>query len=142
MSKQVDEVEELEDFALLLEEIILAVVFLLLLLARFVYMHSTRPIVLPSETPNHLMLVARTVHLAVYVSMAMIAVTDLMIGGLYWSGIKEGGGMQAILLLHEIAFWTSVNLIVVHVAGAIYHRRLRDGVWSAMAPVWKGKAGE
>lgn len=137
LTKQVDEVEELEDFALLQEEMFFAVIFLLLLLARFVYMHSTRPTVLPSDTPKPMMLLARIVHLGMYVSLAMIAVSGLMIGGLYWSGIKEGELMDSVLLLHEICFWTSVNLIGVHVAGAIYHRLRGDGVWSAMVPVWK-----
>jgi len=140
--KQVDEVEELEDFALLQEEIIFAVVFLLLLFARFIYMHSTRPTVLPSDTPRSMMLLARTVHLAMYISLAMIAVTGLGIGGLYWSGTKEGTLMEAVLILHEIAFWTSVNLIVLHVAGAVYHRRQGDGVWNAMVPVWLERPGK
>lgn len=138
--KQVDEVEELEDFALLREEIIFAIIFLLLLVARFIYMHSTRPTVLPDDTPKRILVLARTVHLAMYASLAMIAFTGLTIGGLYWSGIKEGGLLETVLLLHEIMFWTSVNLIVLHIAGAIYHRNLRDGVWNAMVPFWREKA--
>ena len=142
MNKQVDEVEELENFALLQEEVVLALVFLLLLLARFFYMRSTRPTVLPVDTPERVLLLARIVHLGMYVSLAMIAVSGLVIGGLYWSGIKEGATMEAVLLLHEICFWTSVNLIAVHVAGAVYHRLKGDGVWSAMVPVWKEDAGK
>ena len=142
LSKQVDEVEELENMALLREEIVLAVVFLLLLLARYVYMHSTRPTVLPGDTPKWVQLLAEFVHLGMYLSLAMIAVSGLVIGGLYWSGIKEGTLMGAILLLHEIFFWTSVNLIAVHIAGAVYHRFLGDGVWSSMVPFWKENPGE
>lgn len=139
ISKQVDEVEELENFALLQEEIILAIIFLVLLVARFIYMHSTRPSVLPVETPKNILLMAKVVHLGMYISMALIAVTGLIIGGLYWSGIKDGVLMEIILLSHEIAFWTSINLIGLHIAGAIYHRLQADGVWSAMVPVWVEK---
>lgn len=134
ITKQVDEVEELEDFTLLQEEIAFAVLFLLLLLARFVYMQSSRPTVIPSSTPRSLRLLARIVHLGMYASLALIAVTGLMIGGLYWSGVKTGQLMDALLLGHEVVFWVSINLIALHVIGAIYHRQKDDGIWRSMLP--------
>ncbi len=137
LTKQVDEVEELEDVALLREEVILAVIFLALLLARFVYMRSTRPTALPDDTPKNMMLLAKAVHLGMYISLALIAITGLMIGALYGSGTKEGALLEAVLLAHEICFWTSMNLIFLHIAGAVYHRQLRDGVWNSMLPGWK-----
>jgi cytochrome b561 len=70
-----------------------------------------------------------------YVSLALIGITGLMIGGLYYFGVKEGLVLEAILLLHEITFWISVNLMGLHIAGAIYHRLQKDGVWSAMVPI-------
>ncbi len=139
VSRQVDEVEELEDFALLQEEVLFAIVFLVLLVARFIYMRSTRPTAMPNDMPRNMALVARFVHLGMYVSLAMIAISGLMIGGLYWSGIKEGALMEAVLLSHEVMFWTSINLIGLHTIGAIYHRQKRDGIWDAMVPVWKEK---
>ena len=137
LTKQLDEVDELEDFALLQNEIVFAAVFLILLIARFVYMQSTRPTVLPSDTPKPMKLMARFVHLAMYASLSLIAVSGLVIGGLYWSGIKSGGAMESALFLHEIAVNASYGLIVGHVAAAIYHRRKRDGIWNSMVPVWK-----
>lgn len=137
LTKQVDEVEELENVALLREEVILAIVFLLLLIGRFIYMRSTQPTVLPRETPKYMLLLAKAVHLGMYASLALIAITGLMIGGLYGSGTKSGALLEAVLLSHEIFFWASVNLILLHVAGALYHRYLGDGVWSSMVPVWK-----
>lgn len=134
---QVDEVEELEDFALLIKEVIFAAIFLVLLLARYIYMHSTRSTVMPVDTPVRIAFLARTVHLGMYISLAMIAVSGLMIGGLYWAGTKEGALMEALLLLHEIVFWLCMNLIAVHTVGAVYHRLRCDGVWSAMVPIWK-----
>lgn len=136
ISKQVDEVEELEDFSLLLEEFAFATIFLILLAARFFYMHTTRPTVMPADTPKNLLLLARAVHFGMYASLALIALSGLVIGGLYWSGIKEGALMEAVLLFHEIAFWTSINLIALHILGAIYHRQKRDGIWEAMIPAW------
>jgi len=137
VSKQVDEVEELEDSTLLVEEIIFASIFLILLAARYVYMHKTRPSVMPSDTPRNMLLLAKTVHFGMYASLALIALSGLVIGALYWSGIKEGAFMEAVLLFHEIAFWTSINLIALHIAGAVYHRQKGDGIWNAMMPTWR-----
>lgn len=140
ISKQVDEVEELEDLALLQEEVFFATLFLVLLLGRFIYMRSTRASAMPEDTPRHIALLARIVHLGMYISLAMIAVTGLIIGGLYSSGIKEGVLMEAVLLTHEIMFWTSVNLIALHIVGAIYHRHKGDGIWDSMAPALKERS--
>ena len=79
ITKQIDELDELEDFSLLQNEMIFASVFLALLFARFLYMRLTRPTVLPSDTPRIEMLMAQSVHLGMYTSLAMIAVTGLVI---------------------------------------------------------------
>mgnify|MGYP005662955147 CR=1 FL=1 len=134
---QVDEVEELESFALLMTEVFFAVVFLSLLLFRFVYMRSARAAMPQLDMPKSLILLARVVHLGMYASLALIAITGLIIGGLYYFGVKDGLVLEGILLSHEIFFWTSVNLMGLHIAGAIYHRLKGDGVWSAMVPILK-----
>ena len=134
---QVDEVEELEDAALLVEEVVFAVIFLALLLVRFIYMRAVREGMPELEMPNKLILLARAVHLGMYISLALIALSGLMIGGLYYFGLKDGFVLDTILLLHEMFFWTSVNLMGLHISGAIYHRLQGDGVWSAMVPLWK-----
>ena len=94
------------------------------------------------DMPKKLILLARTVHLGMYVSLALIALTGLIIGSLYYFGVKEGFALQAVLLLHEIFFWVSVNLMGLHIAGAIYHRLKGDGVWSAMVPLLKEKSAQ
>jgi cytochrome b561 len=132
---QVDEVEELESFTLLMTEVSFAIVFLSLLLFRFVYMRSARAAMPQLDMPKSLILLSRIVHLGMYASLALIAITGLIIGGLYYFGVKEGLVLEAILLSHEIFFWTSVNLMGLHIAGAIYHRLQGDGVWSAMVPI-------
>ncbi|MDG1114135.1 MAG: cytochrome b/b6 domain-containing protein [Pseudomonadales bacterium] len=137
---QVDEVEELESFTLLMKEMIFGMVFLSLLLFRFIHMRSARAAMPRLDMPKKLILLARTVHLGMYVSLALIALTGLIIGSLYYFGVKEGFALQAVLLLHEIFFWVSVNLMGLHIAGAIYHRLKGDGVWSAMVPLLKEKS--
>ena len=134
---QVDEVEELENSTRLMKEVLFAITFLSLLLFRFIYMRSARAAMPQLDMPKSLILLARVVHLGMYVSLALIAITGLIIGGLYYFGVKDGLVLEAILLSHEIFFWTSVNLMGLHIAGAIYHRVQGDGVWSAMVPMLK-----
>ena len=134
---QVDEVEELENATLLLEEMIFAMIFLLLLLFRFMYMRPARAAMPHLDMSKNLILLARTVHLGMYASLALIALTGLIIGGLYYFGVKDGLALKNALLLHEIFFWISVNLMGLHIAGAIYHRIKGDGVWNAMVPLLK-----
>ena len=134
---QVDEVEELENSTRLMKEVLFAITFLSLLLFRFIYMRSARAAMPQLDMPKSLILLARVVHLGMYVSLALIAITGLIIGGLYYFGVKDGLVLEAILLSHEIFFWTSVNLMGLHMAGAIYHRLQGDGVWSAMVPMLK-----
>lgn len=116
---------------------VFAAAFLLLLFVRFVFMQATRPSAMPSDTPKPTRLLARSAHLAMYLSLSLIPITGLFIGGMYWSGIKSGSAMDAALLLHEIAVNSSYFLILGHVAAAVYHRRKGDGIWNAMVPVWK-----
>ena len=71
----------------------------------------------------------------------MIAITGLIIGGLYWNGIKSGDAMDLVLLLHEIAVNGSYLLILGHVAGAVYHRCKGDGIWGSMVPFWNEPRG-
>ena len=134
---QVDEVEELENFTRRIKEVLFAITFLSLLLFRFIYMRSARAAMPQLDMPKSLILLARVVHLGMYVSLALIAITGLIIGGLYYFGVKDGLVLEAILLSHEIFFWTSVNLMGLHISGAIYHRVQGDGVWSAMVPILK-----
>ena len=134
---QVDEVEELENSTRLMKEVLFAIIFLSLLLFRFIYMRSARAAMPQLDMPKSLILLARVVHLGMYASLALIAITGLIIGGLYYIGVKDGLVLEAILLSHEIFFWTSVNLMGLHIAGAIYHRVQGDGVWSAMVPMLK-----
>ena len=140
LTKQLDEVEELEDFALLQYEMAFATFFLVVLVARFVFMRSTRPTALPANTPVKMKRLATTVHLAMYAGLALIAITGLIIGGLYWAGNTSGAPMELALQVHEIAVNTSYFLIAGHIAAAFYHRRKADGMWNSMVPIWRERS--
>lgn len=137
LAKQLDEVEELEDFALLQNEMLFASVFLIVLLARFAYMRATRPTALPNSTDQRTKRWAGAVHLAMYASLALIALSGLCIGGLYWTGTKSGLAMDIALIVHEIAVHGSYLLIAGHISAALWHRIRRDGIWNAMVPIWQ-----
>ena len=139
LTKQLDEVEELEDSALLHNEMVFAtVVFLVLLLVRFFYMRATRPTALPAKHAAY-----RTtpgpVRSSVYVRRACADSGERSVHRWVCTrrASKSGLAMDAALLAHEIAVNGTYTLMVGHIAAAIYHRRKADGIWNAMVPVWK-----
>lgn len=137
LTKQLDNVTQLEDAALLRFEVIFALAFLALLGLRFVYMRMTRPTALPENTSPMVKMMARAGHLAMYGGLAMIAISGLMIAAAYSLGGPEGFGMGIALGLHEVSVLASYLTIGLHVVAALYHRLKGDGIWSAMVPFWK-----
>ena len=137
IAKQVDDISQLEDFALLRFELIFATLLILLLAVRFLYMAKTQTSSLPEETSAFQRLAAKLVHLGMYVLLATIAVSGILIGGIYWIGMKDGLLIEGIIAVHELAVTASYWLIGVHVAAAVFHRLKQDGVWSSMVPIWK-----
>jgi cytochrome b561 len=137
ITKQVDDISQLEDFALLRFELIFATIMILLLAIRFLYMAKTQTSSLPEETSAFQRLAAKLVHLGMYVLLATIAVSGILIGGIYWIGMKDGLLIEGIIAVHELAVTASYWLIGVHVAAAVFHRLKQDGVWSSMVPIWK-----
>ena len=137
IAKQVDDISQLEDFALLRFELIFATIMILLLAIRFLYMVKTQTSSLPEETSAFQRLAAKLVHLGMYVSLATIAVSGILIGGIYWIGMKDGLLIDGIIAVHELAVTASYWLIGLHVAAAVFHRLKQDGVWSSMVPIWK-----
>ena len=137
--KSIDDIQQLEDISLLKFEIVFASIFLLLLFIRFVYMAKTQTSSLPENTHIFQKVAAKIVHLGLYVSMALIAITGLIIGGLYYAGLKQGIIMDAFVGMHEISVVASYWFIGVHISAAIYHRFKKDGVWNSMVPFLKEK---
>ena len=137
--KQIDELNQLEDKALLQFEVIFATVFVLLLLIRFIYMKTTQKSSLPDSTPKSQLLAARVVHYGMYACLALIPLTGLLIGLLFWLGFKDGFLINAVVEVHEFSVSIIYWLIGLHILAAIFHRLKNDGVWSSMVPFLKEK---
>ena len=140
IAKQVDDISQLEDFALLRFELIFATIMIVLLAVRFLYMRKTQSSSLPDEAHPMQKLAARLAHLGIYASLAAIAITGILISVFYWIGIKNGLFVRGLITLHELAVTLSYWLIGLHVVAAIYHRFKGDGVWDSMVHVWKEKS--
>ena len=138
ISKQINNINQLEDLALLKFEITFALFFILFLVARFVYMTRTQKSSLPPNTPVAQKALAKSVHYGMYVGMISIAFSGLIIGCLYWCGLKSGTVINTIIGWHEVSVSIVYWLVGLHLIGAIYHRYKNDGVWQSMLPTLKG----
>jgi len=137
--KQIDSLNQLEDSNLLKFEVVFASVFLFLLLIRFVYMKTTQQSSLPESTPKPQIMAAKIVHSAMYTCLALIPFTGLLIGLLFWLGLKDGLLINLVVGAHELSVSIIYWLIGLHILAAVYHRLKNDGVWSSMVPLWKEK---
>ena len=135
--KQVDDINQLEDISFLKSEIVFALVFLLFLIFRFFYMTKTQKTSLPDNTPKFQKLAAKIVHFSMYICLAGIAGTGLMIGYFFSLGFKGGLLINLMIGIHEFLVSVIYWLISVHIIAAIYHRLKNDGVWNSMVPFWK-----
>ena len=140
--KQIDELNQLEDKALLQFEVIFATVFVLLLLIRFIYMKTTQKSSLPDSTPKSQLLAARVVHYGMYACLALIPLTGLLISLLFWLGFEDGFLISTVVEVHELSVSVIYWLIGLHILAAIFHRLKNDGVWSSMVPFLKEKSHE
>ncbi len=135
ISKQVDDINQLADISLLKSEIIFAALMIFLLLIRYIYMSKTQVTSLPEDTSMFQKRAANVVHLSLYINLAVIPITGLVIGILYWLGLKSGIFIEFTVGLHELSISTMYWLIAIHVSAAIFHRFKNDGVWSSMVPL-------
>ena len=139
VAKQVDEIEQLEDQFFFQFEIVFALMFLILLIIRFIYMNKTQETSLPENTPKIQKLAARSVHLGMYISLAGTAITGLLIGLFFWLGFKDGLLINVLTAIHSFVVNALYWLIGIHIIAAVYHRLKKDGVWSSMVPFLKEK---
>ena len=137
--KQVDDLNQLEDPAFLRFEFIFACAFFLILALRLWVMRGQGS-ALPQSTPDWQRVAAKLVHYGMYVALMMIAVTGLAIGVVFTLGLRDGALMGFCIAAHEASITASYALITLHVVAAVYHRFLRDGVWSAMVPLFKERS--
>ena len=139
VAKQVDDIKQLEDRFFFQFEIVFALLFLFLLVIRFVYMSKTQETSLPDDTPKSQKIAARIVHLGMYASLAGTAITGLLIGLFFWLGFKDGLFIDFLTAIHSFVVNALYWLIGIHIIAAIYHRLKKDGVWTSMVPFLKEK---
>ena len=136
--KQIDELEELEDSVLLAFEIAFATVFLGIVMIRYFYMRRFETFLGATEpVPLAHRYLAKGIHTSMYLCLAMLPISGLLIAGLFTQGVKDGPLQAFALTLHEISASLSYVLIAMHVGAAIWSRIKGDGVWTSMVPIWK-----
>ena len=136
--KQIDDLSELEDTALLLFEIAFATLFLVIVMLRYAYMRrfetfqgATVPVAAVHKKS------ARAIHVAMYLCLVLLPLTGLAIAALYTQGVgEEAFAMDVAIGLHGLAADLSYALIVIHVLAALYSRVKGEGVWTSMVPVF------
>ena len=136
--KQIDDLSQLEDAALLRFEIIFASVFLLLVVIRYGYMRRFETFQ-GSVVPIHRYhkRFARLMHLAMYLCLILLPVTGLAIAWLHTQGIGEDQlAMDVAIGLHGFSADLSYVLIAIHLVAALYSRIKGEGVWTSMVPVF------
>ena len=140
LSKQIGELDELQDNGLLLFEILFATVFLVVVIVRYSYMSRFKTF-LGARKPVHIVhyYFARSLHKAMYVVFILLPLSGLIIAALYTKGYQSEDEllMEAALGLHSFAAQASAALILVHIAAALYSRIKGEGVWSSMVPILK-----
>jgi len=135
--KQVGDLSELEDPALLNFEILFAVVFLVIVFIRYFYMIDTETLLGANiEIRKGHLFIAKSVHKLVYFTLVMLPLTGLLIAGLFSIG---AGGIELAIGLHEFSAFLSYVLIAVHVGASFYSKLKGEGIWNAMTPFWKEK---
>ena len=136
--KQVDDIESLEDRALLIFETIFAAVFLLIVILRFTYMRRFKTFHGATHTPHRIhTFIAKSVHRGMYAALILLPLSGLIIAALYSQDIKSGPLQDGALAVHEFSATLSYVMIATHVSAAIYSRIKGEGVWSSMVPILK-----
>ena len=133
--KQVENLEELENVALLNFEIFFAIVFLIIVLLRYFYMKDVKTLLgAHDEMHKGQLFIAKVTHRLVYFSLIMLPTTGLLIAGIL---ALDMPGMEIAIGLHEFSAFLSYVTIALHVGASLYSRYKGEGVWNAMVPVWK-----
>ncbi|WP_424966544.1 cytochrome b [Dinoroseobacter sp. S375] len=132
--KGLDSVTQLADPALFRFEIgfalSLGAVFLLRLLWTKAVAGASR---LPEAAPGWEHAASRVVHGGLYASVFLIVLSGLGIALAYATPILGGLFLGAMLGLHELALAALPLFLLVHVAGALWHKLIRrDGVLESM----------
>lgn len=132
--KGLDSVRQLADPAVLQFEVAFALVLGSLFLVRLIWTKTVAgPTRLPSEAPRWEHLASRAVHIGLYAAVFGIVLSGLGIALGYATPVLGGVFMGAMLGLHEFTLAALPVLLLVHIAGALWHKIVRrDGVLESM----------
>ena len=92
---------------------------------------------MPKNTPKLQKIVAKIVHMGMYILLACVAISGLSIGFLFWLNTKNIFFINITISIHEFVVNLLYWLIAIHILAATYHRLKKDGVWSSMVPFFK-----
>ncbi len=135
--KAVEDLDQLKDPSFLRFEFLFASAFIGLLTVRYFYMRKTQETSIPENSSQAQKLAAKLVHLGMYVTLGLIAITGMIIGALFKMGFESGILIEFIITVHEFGIPVMYWLVAIHVSAALYHRFLKDGVWNSMVPFWR-----
>ena len=138
MVKQLDDLSQLEDAGLLYFEVVFSILFLLIVIFRYLYMRKHKTFLGASKAvPMAHQYLAKTIHISLYLCLILLPLSGLLIAGLYSLGFKDGILQGIAVGIHEFSASLSYLLIVIHVVGAVYSRMKGEGIWTSMVPFWK-----
>ena len=89
VAKQVDDISQLQDNDFFRFEIIFALIFLFLLVTRFIYMKITQKTSIPEDAPKIQKIAAKIIHNGMYLLLFITVLSGLTIGYLYWLDSKD-----------------------------------------------------
>ena len=138
MLKQLDDLSQLEDAGLLYFEVVFSILFLLIVIFRYLYMRKYKTFfgARKAVSKAHQYL-GKTIHISMYLCLVLLPLSGLLITGLYYFGFKDGILQGIAVGIHEFSASMSYFLIVIHVVGAVYSRIKGEGIWTSMVPFWK-----
>ena len=138
MVKQLDDLSQFEDAGLLYFEVVFSIVFLLIVVFRYLYMRKYKTFLGASKAvPMAHQYLAKAIHISMYLCLVLLPLSGLFIAGLYTLGITRGLMQDFAVGLHEFSASLSYLLIIIHVVGAVYSRMKGEGIWTSMVPIWK-----
>ena len=138
IAKQVDDLSQLEDSALLAFEVMFATVFLAIVVMRYLYMRRFETFLGATEpVPIAHRYLAKSIHVSMYLCLIMLPLSGLLIAFLFTRGIEDGPMQDFAISLHGFSADLSYLLIAVHIGAALWSRIKGEGVWTSMVPVWR-----
>lgn len=136
--KQLDDISQLEDSGLLAFEVAFASIFLAIVIVRYYYMSKFETFLGTDEpVPMAHRYLAKSIHTSMYLCLALLPLSGLLIAGLFSQGITEGLMQDFALTVHEFSADLSYLLIATHIGAALWSRMKGEGVWTSMVPIWK-----